>query len=231
MIPPISIDGTDITGATIDGTDVTEITVDGQTVFTAGPPIIVDDFESGNLNIWEGDTGSSNIVSTSKVGSFAVQLGINDSIGTQTGIDKIVETDDTFSIWAKMSSSSTRAVIQYNADSPSPSFGPDGYSIRLFTNSDTLTLAKRVNGSFIGLDTVSVNYSDQWYRVEGKHQSNGDINVELYDENGNIVASVSANDTELLTNGTFDGNYSKIADGGLPGGGAITPIFDHWIIL
>jgi len=37
MIPPTSIDGTDITGATIDGQDVEEITVDGQTVFTAGP--------------------------------------------------------------------------------------------------------------------------------------------------------------------------------------------------
>jgi len=37
-MPPTSIDGTDITGATIDGTDVTEITVDGQTVFTPGPP-------------------------------------------------------------------------------------------------------------------------------------------------------------------------------------------------
>jgi len=35
MMPPTSIDGTDITGATIDGTDVQEITVDGQTVFTA----------------------------------------------------------------------------------------------------------------------------------------------------------------------------------------------------
>jgi len=39
MIPPTSIDGTDITGATIDGTDVQEITVDGQTVFTAAPQI------------------------------------------------------------------------------------------------------------------------------------------------------------------------------------------------
>jgi len=38
-MPPTSIDGTDITGATIDGTDVTEITVDGQTVFTAGPDL------------------------------------------------------------------------------------------------------------------------------------------------------------------------------------------------
>jgi len=35
MMPPTSIDGTDITGATIDGTDVQEITVDGQTVFQA----------------------------------------------------------------------------------------------------------------------------------------------------------------------------------------------------
>jgi hypothetical protein len=35
MTPPISIDGTDITGATIDGTDVTEITVDGDVVFSA----------------------------------------------------------------------------------------------------------------------------------------------------------------------------------------------------
>jgi len=39
MTPPISIDGTDITGATIDGTDVQEITVDGDTVFTSGPQI------------------------------------------------------------------------------------------------------------------------------------------------------------------------------------------------
>jgi hypothetical protein len=37
MIPPTSIDGTDITGATIDGTDVQEITVDGDVVFSAGP--------------------------------------------------------------------------------------------------------------------------------------------------------------------------------------------------
>ncbi|MDR9412791.1 MAG: hypothetical protein RI531_09305, partial [Haloferacaceae archaeon] len=39
-MPPTSIDGTDITGATIDGTDVTEITVDGQTVFSATTPKI-----------------------------------------------------------------------------------------------------------------------------------------------------------------------------------------------
>jgi len=39
MIPPTSIDGTDLTGATIDGTDVQEITVDGDVVFSAGPTL------------------------------------------------------------------------------------------------------------------------------------------------------------------------------------------------
>jgi len=40
MIPPTSIDGTDITGATIDSTDVQEITVDGDVVFSAAPPVL-----------------------------------------------------------------------------------------------------------------------------------------------------------------------------------------------
>jgi len=48
MMPPTSIDGTDITGATIDGTDVQEITVDGQTVFSAFdiPDSVVEQFNS-----------------------------------------------------------------------------------------------------------------------------------------------------------------------------------------
>jgi len=53
MIPPTSIDGTDITGATIDGTDVTEITVDGDTVFTSVfeiPDSAVAHFNAQNLS-------------------------------------------------------------------------------------------------------------------------------------------------------------------------------------
>jgi hypothetical protein len=53
MIPPTSIDGTDITGATIDGTDVQEITVDGDTVFTATVELqglLLDDFADGKLS-------------------------------------------------------------------------------------------------------------------------------------------------------------------------------------
>jgi len=49
MIPPTSIDGTDITGATIDGTDVQEITVDGDVVFTSGFSYF-DDFDTNTLS-------------------------------------------------------------------------------------------------------------------------------------------------------------------------------------
>jgi len=63
MTPPISIDGTDITGATIDGTDVQEITVDGDTVFTAGP-----DVPANTVGYWPGDEGSGTILGD-KVGT------------------------------------------------------------------------------------------------------------------------------------------------------------------
>jgi len=63
MMPPTSIDGTDITGATIDGTDVQEITVDGQTVFTAVPPL-----PGSAVHQWKFDEGSGT-TATDSIGS------------------------------------------------------------------------------------------------------------------------------------------------------------------
>jgi len=71
MMPPTSIDGTDITGATIDGQDVQEITVDGQTVFTAGPQNVFEDFEAGNVNDWTDRFASISITSNAINGSFS----------------------------------------------------------------------------------------------------------------------------------------------------------------
>jgi len=75
MIPPTSIDGTDITGATIDATDVQEITVDGDVVFTAGPTItVLDDFESG-ISGWSVQSGPASVSTTSvsSEGSFGLE--------------------------------------------------------------------------------------------------------------------------------------------------------------
>ena len=60
MIPPTSIDGTDITGATIDGTDVQEITVDGDVVFGAETPagkyLLASSRTSGEVFMYEMST-------------------------------------------------------------------------------------------------------------------------------------------------------------------------------
>jgi len=90
MIPPTSIDGTDITGATIDGTDVQEITVDGQTVFTAqvpSSPNLLSRFEFeqnvtdtvGNINAV--DDTSAGFSTQAAVGSFSKDFdGNNDDV-------------------------------------------------------------------------------------------------------------------------------------------------------
>ena len=58
MIPPTSIDGTDITGATIDGTDVQEITVDGDVVFSGidMPQPDVGHFRADSLSLSNGQS-------------------------------------------------------------------------------------------------------------------------------------------------------------------------------
>jgi len=78
MIPPTSIDGTDITGATIDGTDVTEITVDGQTVFTAVPQLPV----TGLVHNWDATQETYSDSSTGQ--TFNDQEGNNDGSATGT---------------------------------------------------------------------------------------------------------------------------------------------------
>ena len=89
MIPPTSIDGTDITGATIDGTDVQEITVDGDVVFSAqqlDPSLIVRLRFEQNVNneissLTPTDSTSAGYSSDAEEGSFAKDFdGSNDAV-------------------------------------------------------------------------------------------------------------------------------------------------------
>jgi len=100
MIPPTSIDGTDITGATIDGQDVEEITVDGQTVFTAGVPGLIDNFEDGNFNEYTGQTSSYSIINSGNLEGSRflkyVSSGNDDEIFSSSGLDNYPQLGDTF---------------------------------------------------------------------------------------------------------------------------------------
>ena len=106
MIPPTSIDGTDISGATIDGQDVEEITVDGDVVFSAGPPPgTIDDFEDGNLNEYSGSIG---IVQSSEVlfGSFAFEQTGNGNMISTSGLPNYPQSGNTINLYFKEDSPS-----------------------------------------------------------------------------------------------------------------------------
>ena len=82
MIPPTSIDGTDITGATIDGTDVQEITVDGDVVFSAAPQ----DPAAGLLHQWDWSAANSTTSFVEDQAGSADATGTFDSFDTINGI-------------------------------------------------------------------------------------------------------------------------------------------------
>jgi len=160
MIPPTSIDGTDITGATIDGTDVTEITVDGQTVFSAGPP------PNSATNRWKFDEGTGNTVvdsigsddgtvngptwvsGTWQGGSALNADGINDNV-TTPAVPPTGNAARTISITVELDNTSTFMMLWiYGADSTGKIFGLRSVSgnLQLF-----------INGAFAQFGTVSAN--------------------------------------------------------------------------
>jgi len=118
MTPPISIDGTDITGATIDGTDVQEITVDGDTVFTAGPTLpgiykhdwimnegsgttVSDEIGNSDLTI----NGATWISDANKTGGTILDFDGNDDFASVSSLDNMTSTTQaTFVAWLELDS-------------------------------------------------------------------------------------------------------------------------------
>jgi len=225
---PVEIDGNPITGATIDGTDVQEITVDGDVVFSA--QTLVDNFESGNLSVWSGDLSNVQITTTALFGNNAVEFTNVADIGTDTGVDATPQTDETHSVWVKMTANETRPVIRYCANAATRgSSNFDSYAIQYDPRGPSFFLYKRVNDNFNSISSVNQVLSNQWYKIEMLHESNGDIQVDIYDQNENFVTSISANDTQFLTNGEFDNDYVHLSAFSLPGTNTY-PIYDEWTI-
>jgi len=106
-MPPTSIDGTDITGATIDGTDVQEITVDGDTVFTAAPQVPT----SGLLHQWDWSAQSSTTSLVEDLEGSADLTGTFNGFGTINGKQAgNFDTNDIFQTTAITSFNSNRLI-------------------------------------------------------------------------------------------------------------------------
>jgi len=104
MIPPTSIDGTDITGATIDGTDVTEITVDGDTVFSAvaipdegdlharydATKLLLNDGDT--VSTWSDQTGNGHDLTAGEAPTFKTSIINGNPVVRFDGIDEYLST-------------------------------------------------------------------------------------------------------------------------------------------
>jgi len=208
MTPPISIDGTDITGATIDGTDVQEITVDGDVVFSAGPsypPGTVDNFQSGNLNNYNGELNEFNITSTNPIdGSFSLNGSVDvNYIYSKSGLPNYPQAGDSFSF--KMRVEGTVNIfcgmvfgVQANED--------ENYSVFMSSDGDDVRLRKNVGqvsfGSGLGGFNNSQNYNNDVFRFEVDWGTNGTITVTVHNETTSTqIGSGSVNDSSYTSGG------------------------------
>jgi len=182
MIPPTSIDGTDISGATIDGQDVQQITVDGQTVFTAGPdfPFIIDNFEDApngpyggsdtlgtywtvlNYSINDWDRSTINPIEDNKSLRW-----LSGDEGSQTlvsfendGLPNYPEKGQIFSAYVRTDPQDNNPTILFGLSGSVGSL--DCYGVRLFNNQNEINILKGNNDSTpvsspeISTDSVSI---------------------------------------------------------------------------
>jgi len=215
MMPPTSIDGTDITGATIDGTDVTEITVDGDTVFSAVK--IVDDFEDGNLNEYVGDTGSFSFSSSTVFsGTNSLELPAGQGgILSDSGLANYPSMGDTFEVYLRFPGTDDMSVSYGTDGSLSGTVPNDGYSAQIATNG-FVALLRRDGGSRTFLtkssgNTIPIN---TWLRLE----------IEWVNDNHTMKLFNNDTSSQITTLTTTDSTYSSndgiaFKAGGSGGGG------------
>jgi len=149
---PISIDGTDITGATIDGQDVEEITVDGQTVFSAS--LFEESFEHNNLSgLYDGNVGDFNITTDEAFdGSFSLEStsgGTHDIVRNDlSGFSRGIQIDLRWYYDPNVSSLQFGEMTLLTTASVPPN---DGYSLYYNPDGAYIYLRKYDNGNRINL--------------------------------------------------------------------------------
>jgi len=200
MTPPISIDGTDITGATIDGTDVQEITVDGDVVFSGGPTII-DNFEAnlyGNIGntlstYYNGDTNSASLQQNNvNEGSFAVEFTGNVvelmatphpngqfQIGNTYRVDHLTNTAE-------------QSFIYYGVISGTGRDDYTGYRLLLREDINQLELREGTNGSQQTISSTNIpNTIGNWVTFEVTWATPNTHTINLFDQSNSLLGSIS----------------------------------------
>jgi len=175
MIPPTSIDGTDITGATIDGTDVQEITVDGDVVFQS---IVISNLVDIRFPMDEGSGTTLNDQFSSNTASLINGAGYDTKAtatgGFRTSYDDtqnqywisdtklpVNETDMTLLMWFEWDGTQTArfwSPIFMSPTNPTRTLADGGWSIVYDDASNGLYIDHRSGGNYTGGTSAGFDY-------------------------------------------------------------------------
>tara|TARA_B100000508_G_scaffold126467_1_gene111028 strand:+ start:42 stop:5051 length:5010 start_codon:yes stop_codon:yes gene_type:complete len=183
-------------------------------VFTA-----VDDFESGSLSEYSGDTTLFNIGSTyAWGGSNGLDTNGNETAKATDGIftfDQTVSQGEIIRYRQYVDASgSDESCTLFGVQSPGTTNENYGVCIEL-QGTDRLSLVRDAEstdlvGGVVVLDQTNVTYSTGWYEIEVDWQTDDTIDVRLYNSGGTLVASTTATDSNYTSGGfgfTFWGFY------------------------
>jgi len=220
MMPPTSIDGTDITGATIDGTDVQEITVDGDTVFTAVPDIpnsVIHQypFSTFTTSTWADNVGTADmtvngmVASTLSNGEDSISGDGTDDFGQANGPEDLPE-NETFGIALIFSFPSTVNLDTLLGVDEDGTFDNSRIELRdggnpngtiFFSISDD-------NDNSISLKTTSAFADGSPHALIINKLGNSASDIDFYVDNMSTAQS-----TNILSNNNFDHlSYSQTTD-------------------
>jgi hypothetical protein len=167
-------------------------------------PVVIDDFEDGDLSEWSKVEESDNaeIVSNpTKDGSdYSLKLTGNVTIRSTSGLSNYPTAGDTFSYWVRLKSDSG---IEDNPDGGIAfeyggryDDGSYGYAVYLFYGSSSLELHKweDSNTKLAESSTSSEVKFDEWYRIEINWGLMGHHWISLYDLAGILLTRIHGTD-------------------------------------
>lgn len=180
----------------------------GQRVWAAATmdstPWVVEDFESGSLSIYSGDTGNFSLVTSPiKGGTYSLKCAlvagpaVLKGISTRYGLPVFPVRGHVFEYWARFDSASVRHRTWFGYQDDT-----NGYVVHLnpggAANIIQVVAGVSTNKVTLGFAALGV---DKWYRLVVSWGYTGNLALSLYNDAGGLLATGTGADTTYQAGG------------------------------
>ncbi|ADQ68442.1 hypothetical protein C499_08722 [Halogeometricum borinquense DSM 11551] len=180
-------DATELTNVSVEGSGTSaSVALEGQLNQT------VDGFEDGDLSEYTQTTGDTVQSSMVWSGDYAVEMdpSVDEDLVSTSGLPKYPSAGDTISFRTYHDGSGGGWAFNFGKDSNNYYRVRHGYTVQ------DIRIIKVVNGTSTTLRDKDIGTpSGEWVRGKIEWGENGELNYTVYDEAGNVVASLSATDS------------------------------------